>query len=155
VGELSETTRRRIAAALLALGALIALLAILDAGPFEDEPTEEERVAETVGALYGAAADSDFEAYCGLLTPAARDEVRASAARLVEQGDVLRCEEILDTIAKDALKGLELKIRDVSVSGNRARVEANLRRPDVKGVEARTVLLERGESGEWLVADPG
>lgn len=155
MGELSDVTRRRIAAVLLIVVIAVAALAITDTGPFDDPPTEEERVVEVVESLYGAAAEGDFAGYCDRLTPRARDVIRANAARLVEAGDVLRCEDILDVAGKDAFAGIDIRIRDVSVSGNRARVEANLKRPKTPGIEPRTILLERGEAGEWKVSDPG
>jgi hypothetical protein len=42
----------------------------------------------------------------------------------------------------------------VSVSGLRARVEANVRREGVPGLESRTMFLDE-EDGEWRVSDPG
>lgn len=155
MGELSDITRRRIAAVLLVVSIAVAALAITDTGPFSDPPTEEERAADAVEGLFTAAAEGDFTGYCDRLTPRARDVIRANAARLVEQGDVLKCEEILRTAAKDAFAGVDIRIRQVSVSGNRARVEANLKRPDTPGIEPRTILLERDEAGEWRVSDPG
>ena len=155
MGELSDITRRRIAALVLVLGVVIGALAITDTWIFEDPPTEEERVADAVESLFAAAAEGEFEAYCDRLTPQARDVIRANAARLVEQGDVLRCDEILAAAGKEAFAGVSIKIRDVSVSGNRARVEANLKRPDTPGAEPRTVLLELDDAGAWRVSDPG
>lgn len=155
MGELSDVTRRRIAAVLLVAVIVVAALAITNTGPFDDPPTEEERVAAVVEDLYEAAAAGDFPAYCERLTPRARDVIRANAARLVEAGDVLRCEDILEVAGKKAFAGVEIRIRDVSVSGNRARVEANLKRPDTPGIEPRTILLERDEGSEWRVSDPG
>jgi hypothetical protein len=155
VGELSDVTRRRIAAVLLVVGIVLVALAATDTGPlFDDPPTEEERVAGTVEELFDAAADGDFRDYCELLTPLARNEIRANAARLVEQGDVLSCDEIMKVAGK-AFKGVELRVRDVSVSGNRARVEANLKRADQAGLEPRTILLELDGAGDWRVSDPG
>ena len=154
--ELSDITRRRIAAVCLVVGIVLAALAITDTGPlFDDPPTEEERVAATVEGLFSAAAAGEFADYCGLLTARARDVIRANAARLVEQGDVLRCDDILGVAGKEAFAGLSVSIREVSVSGNRARVEANVKRPGAPGVEPRTILLERTEAGEWRVSDPG
>lgn len=154
MGSLSEVSRRRIAALILVAGIVMAVLAITDTGPFEDPPTEEERVSATVSMLYGAASDGDFKAYCSLLTPSARRAIRAQAARLLAQAGDLRCAQILGA-AGDAFAGLRLQIRHVSVSGNRARVEANVRLRGVRYPEARTVMLEQGKAGEWVVSDPG
>ena len=155
MGQLSDVTRRRIAALLLVAGVLIAVLALTDTGPFDDPPTSEEVVADTVSDLYRAAADGDFETYCSLLTARARELVRINAARLAEEGESLGgCPEILG-LAEELFAGGSLRIREVSVSGNRARVEANLRLPDTPGVQPRTVYLERNAAGEWRVYDPG
>jgi hypothetical protein len=151
---LSEVTRRRIAALLLVVGAVVGILAIFDVGPFSDPPTPEEEVRATVERLYAAASEGDFETYCGLLTERARELVRVNAARLAQGKDVGGCREILE-LAGSTLLGGELRIREVSVSGNRARVEANLRLPEVKGMEARTILLELDDAGEWRVSEPG
>ncbi|HEY8466404.1 MAG TPA: hypothetical protein VIL04_06355 [Solirubrobacterales bacterium] len=152
--QLSEVTRRRIAAVLLVAGVVVGALAILDVGPFSDPPTPEEEVRATVERLYDAASAGDFETYCGLLTERARELVRVNAARLAQGRDLGGCQQILERLGSSLLGG-ELRIREVSVSGNRARVEANLRLPEVKGAEARTILLELDEQGEWRVSEPG
>jgi Domain of unknown function (DUF4878) len=155
VGYLSDIARRRIAAVLLIAGVAVAALAITDTGPlFDDPPTEEERAQDAVEAFYAAAAEGDFATYCELLTPAARDQVRANAARLLEEAGQLKCEEILE-VAKEEFAGVTVRIRDVSVSGAQARVEANVKRGDTPGVESRTVLLEQSEAGAWRISDPG
>ncbi len=155
MGGLSDIARRRIAAVLLILGIALAALAITDTGPlFDDPPTEEERVQEVVERFYAAAAAGDFASYCTLLTSAARDRVRANAARLLEEAGRLKCEEIL-AVAAEEFAGTTVRIREVSVSGVQARVEANVRVPDTPGVQARTMFLDRDESGQWRIADPG
>jgi hypothetical protein len=154
VGYLSDITRRRIAAILLVAGIALAVLAITDTWPFADPPTEEERAQDAVEELYAAAADGDFATYCELLTPAARDRVRVNAARLLEEAGQLKCEEIL-AVAKEEFAGLSVKIRDVSVSGAQARVEADVKLRDTPGVDSRTMFLEQDNSGTWRVSDPG
>ena len=151
---LTDIARRRIAAGLLIAGIAVAVLAIGDAGPFEDPPTPEDRVQETVEDFYAAAAAGDFETYCTLLTPGARDRVRANAARLLEEAGRLSCGEIL-SVAKESFAGVSAKIREVSVSGIRARVEANVKTPGTPGVESRTMFLDQEQSGDWRVSDPG
>ena len=47
---MSDVVRRRVAAALLVLGALVAVLAITDTGPFSDPPTTEDEVRAAVEA---------------------------------------------------------------------------------------------------------
>lgn len=150
---LSDIARRRIAALLLVAGIVVALLAINDIGPFEDPPTPEDRVAETVEEFYAAAAEGDFATYCGLLTPGARDRVRANAARLLEEAGRLSCQEIL-SVAEESFAGVTAKIREVSVSGIQARVEANVKTPGTPGVESRTMFLDQ-VNGAWRVSDPG
>jgi hypothetical protein len=155
VGYLSDIARRRIAALLLIAGVAVAALAITDTGPlFDDPPTEEERAQDAVEAFYAAAAEGDFATYCELLTPAARDQVRVNAARLLEEAGQLKCEEIL-AVAEEEFAGVTVRIRDVSVVGIQARVEANVKLPDMPGVDSRTMFLERDESGRWRVSDPG
>ena len=156
MGYLSDVARRRIAALLLLAGIVVAVFAATDTGPlFDNPPTEEARVQETVEMFFGAAAEGDFEGYCALLTETARNLVRASAARLVQEGGRLSCAEIL-SIGEEAFAGATVRIREVSVSGNRARVEANLKRPGTPGVEPRTLILEQEQlGGEWRFADAG
>jgi hypothetical protein len=153
VGYLSDIARRRIAALLLLAGIIVAALAIADLGPFENPPTPEDRVEQTVEEFYAAAAEGDFARYCNLLTAGARDRVRANAARLLEEAGKLSCQEIL-SVAEESFAGVTAKIREVSVSGIRARVEANVRTPGVPGIESRTMFLDQ-EDGVWRVSDPG
>ena len=77
-----------------------------------------------------------------------------NAARLLEEAGRLKCEEIL-AVAKDEFAGVSVRIRDVSVSGGQARVEANVKLADTPGVESRTMFLERDDTGQWRVSDPG
>lgn len=154
MGYLSDIARRRIAALLLIAGLVIAVLAITDVGPFENPPTEEDRVQETVEEFYAAAAEGDFARYCNLLTAGARDQLRANAARLIEEAGKLSCQEILSAAPEETFAGITAKIREVSVSGIRARVEANVRRAEIPGVESRTMFLDQ-EDGVWRVSDPG
>ena len=141
---------------LLIAGIAVAVLAITDTGPFDDPPTETELVEATVVKFYDAAAEGDFDAYCALLTNRARDLIQANAARLAAAagGDLGKCPDIV-ALAEEAFKGGELKIRQVSVSGNRARVEANYRVEGKPGVQAKTIYLELNEQDEWRVSDPG
>ena len=154
MGYLSDIARRRIAALLLIAGVVLAVLALTDTWPFDDPPTEEELAQTVVEDYYAAAAEGDFAAYCSLLTPAARDRVRANAARLIEEAGRLKCEEIV-AVAEEELAGISVRIREVSVSGIQARVEANVKRAEVPGVESRTIFLERNDAGEWRISDPG
>ena len=154
MGYLSDIARRRIAAVLLVAGIAVAVLAITDTWPFDDPPTPEERVQQVVEDFYAAAGDGDFVTYCALLTPAARDGVRVNAARLLEEAGQLKCHEILEAGA-EAFVGETARIRDVSVSGIQARVEANVKDENQPGIESRTMFLEQNEAGVWRVSDPG
>jgi hypothetical protein len=89
-----------------------------------------------------------------LLTAGARDQLRANAARLIEEAGRLSCQEILSAAPEETFAGITAKIREVSVSGIRARVEANVRREGVPGLESRTMFLDQ-EDGVWRVSDPG
>ncbi len=153
MGYLSDIARRRIAAVILTVSAVLAIAAIADLGPFGDPPSEEERVTETVERLFAAAGAAEFDSYCDLLTDAARTTVEENAARLLGNENQLACPEVLAAVP-EAFAGLQARIREVSVSGPRARVEANVRTDSTSGAEARTVMLEQGADGAWRVSDP-
>ena len=154
MGYLSDIARRRIAALLLGAVVVVVALAAADVGPFSNPPTQEDRVQATVEEFYAAAAEGDFATYCALLTPGARDRVRANAARLLEEAGRLSCDEIL-SVAEESFAGITARIREVSVSGIRARVEANVKVPGTPGVESRTMFLDQADDGSWRVSDPG
>jgi hypothetical protein len=149
---MSDVARRRLAALLLAAGIAVAALAIADVGPFEDPPTEEEKVTTAVERFFGAAADGDASTFCSLLTGEARQTLRVNTAQRLQINDLPKCEQILEALA-EAFAGSEFVVRQVSVSGNRARVEARYKLADA-GAEPRTVLMLM-EEGEWKVSDPG
>ena len=106
MGYLSEVARRRIAAGLLALGALVVVLALTDKGPFSDPPTEEEKVVSVIEDFYGAASGGDFKTYCALLTKAGPDRIQANAARLIGNTDVGGCQGILEKFGKPLEDGM-------------------------------------------------
>ena len=149
---MSDVTRRRIAALLLVIGIAIAALAIADVGPFEDPPTQEERVQATVEKFFGAAANGDSKTFCALLSDEARDELRISTAQRLQVNELPECEKILDALAA-AFKNSEMTVRRVTVSGTRARVEGRYRAGD-RPAQPRTVELVEVD-GEWRVSDPG
>jgi hypothetical protein len=148
----SDALRRRIAAALLVAGVVVAVLAIEDVGPFSDPETEEERVQATVEEFFGAAAEGDSKTFCRLLTSDAREALRVSTAQRLRSDELPECTRILDVLAP-AFADSELGVRFVSVSGNRARVEARYRLAG-SGAQPRTILL-LSEDGEWRISDPG
>ena len=156
LGYLDEYTRRRVAAVLLVIGIVIAALAIADVGPFSEPPTEEERAADAVEEFFAAATDGDFETFCGLLTKEARAAIELRGAALAAQTDkeLKGCKEVLGTLVGKQFEGSELKITLSNVSGNRARVETELKLKGEPGRQQRSVLLQEID-GEWLIYDPG
>ena len=155
MGYLSDVARRRIAAVILIMGIVLAVLAITDSAFFEDPPTESEKVAAAVIGFFDAAAEGDFDRDCELLTKEAQDTMRQAAARLVEATDErLRCTEILEAVLGDSFAGVTVRIRSVSISGNRARAEAVLK-PEGEPSSFRTILLEQDDGSGWLISDFG
>jgi hypothetical protein len=130
----------------------VAVLAIRDIGPFEDPVTEEERARETVERFFAAASTGDSRTFCDLLTGDAREQLRVSTAQRLQVDELPECTRILDVLAP-AFADSQVSVRFVSVSGNRARVEARYRLAE-GAAEPRTVLLLL-EDGEWRVSDPG
>jgi len=154
LGYLDPYTRRRVAAVLLVVCVVIAALAIWDVGPFSDPPTEAERAQETVEEFFDAAADGDFKTFCSLLTNSAQKAIEVRAGSIAAEEGLKTCPEILEVLVGDQLKGSELTITLSNVSGDRARVETELRPQGKGGREQRSVLLQEVE-GEWLIYDPG
>lgn len=154
MGVLDPVTRRRIAALLLVIGVVVTVLAIGNIGPFSDPPTEEQRAEAAVLSFFGAASDGDFKTFCDLLTKDARAGIEARAAGIAAQEGLKGCQEILTVLAKRQFAGSEAAVTTVSISGPRARVEANLKLEGERGHEQRTVLLDQVD-GEWVVSDPG
>jgi ketosteroid isomerase-like protein len=148
---MSEVARRRIAALLLVVVAVVAALAIVDLGPFDDPPTPEEEVSSAVEDFFGAAADGDFDTFCALLTDQARAQLRSNAAQLL--GEEQPCPKAFEAGLGEALKGATVDVREVSISGPLARVEARFKRPE-ETAQLRTIMLQ-DEDGQWLVSDPG
>jgi hypothetical protein len=150
---MSDVARRRIAVLLLVATGVVVALAIADLGPFADPPTTEDRAVAAVDDFFDAASEGDFQAFCRLLTPHARATLRRNAAGLAGEDEALGCARILEATAGDAFEGAGHSVRDVSVSGPRARVEARFRPRDAQP-ELRTVYLIEID-GEWRVDDPG
>lgn len=154
MGYLDPYTRRRVAAVLLVVGVIVAGLAIADVGPFSDPPTEEERAADAVEEFFTSAAEGDFKTFCGLLTEPARAAIKQRAGALAAEQGLEGCPEILRAFAGKEFQGSELKVVSSSVSGDRARVETELRLSGRGGSEQRSILLQLYK-GEWLIYDPG
>ena len=75
-----------------------------------------------------------------------------STAQRLQADEPPACTKILDVLAP-VFKDSEISVRYVSVSGNRARVEARYKLAGA-GAQPRTVLL-LSEDGEWRISDPG
>jgi hypothetical protein len=149
---MSEIARRRIAALLLIAGVIVAVLALADIGPFEDPPTEEERVREAVDEFFAAAAAGDGETFCALLTRDARRSLELNTAQQLRLDEPPKCPDVL-TLLGPVFEGSSIDVRLVSVSGPQARAETRFKLKDA-GAQPRTVLLV-DQDGEWLVSDPG
>ena len=155
MGYLSDVARRRIAAVILVVGIVLAVLAITDTAFFEDPPTESEKVSAAVTGFFDAASAQDFEDACELLTKQAQEVLRQSAARALETDQRLRCDAILKTVLGNSFAEVSMRVRSVSISGNRARAEAALK-SEGEPASFRTILLEQEEEGSgWLISDFG
>jgi hypothetical protein len=151
MGYLDERTRRRVAAVLLVIGALVAGLAIADVGPFSDPPTQEELAEDTVDEFFAAAAEGDFDTVCDLLTKSARQGIEVRFGAIAAEEELGDCAQILDEVIGKQLAGSELGIAFSNVSGEAARVEAELKIKGEPGREQRSVLLELVGS-DWLIS---
>jgi hypothetical protein len=154
LGYLDEHTRRRVAAVLLVIGVVVAALAIADLGPFSNPPTEEELAEGTVEEFFAAAADGDFETFCELLTKPARQGIEVRAGAIAAEEGLNGCAEVLTTLVGKQLADSQVTITFSNVSGDRARVETEIKIQGEAGREQRSVLLEL-TGGEWLIYDPG
>jgi hypothetical protein len=148
---MSDITRRRLAALLLIAAIAVGALAIADVGPFEDPPTEEERVQEVVEHFFAAASTGDAKGFCRALTPDARRDLEVNTAQQLRLDEAPSCVDVL-TLLRTIFEGSTARINDVSVSGPQARVEVQLKLKGA-GAEPRTVLLVE-EDDEWRVSDP-
>lgn len=148
---MSDVARRRIAALLLIAGIAVAVLAIADAGPFDDPPTEEERVEAVVEDYFASAVDGEGKKFCALMTREARRTLEVNTAQQLRLDEPPNCVDVL-TLLNAVFDGSSVAVNHVSVSGPQARVEVQLKLKGA-GAEPRTVLLAE-EKGEWLVTDP-
>jgi hypothetical protein len=142
VGYLSETARRRIAALLLAVGAVVAVLALADVGPFDDPPTQEERANAALSEFFVAAQAEQYRRVCASLTPERRLLIQQAGARIATQQGLSGCAEIFAEVFGDNLGKLKIvSIADTRVSGNRAAIDAELKVPGAKRPESRTIEM--------------
>ncbi len=153
MGYLSDVARRRIAALLLLAAIVVGALAIANVGPFSDPPTQEERAQATVERFFAAARSKDFKAVCDQLTNQEQRTVEQRAGAIAAQQGLKGCADILEALLGDQLASSRIeKFDQVSVSGNQARIEAELRTPGSKHARPTTfqLFLVRGE---WRIAD--
>jgi hypothetical protein len=155
MGYLSEVARRRIAAMLLVASAVVVALAIADVGPFSDPPTQEERAQDTVERFFDAVRGKDFDVACDELTLAARRTVAQQAGRLVAASGAKGCDEILRVFLGGRPGQTRIaRFTDVSVSGNKARIEAELQGSGSSQTRPTTIqLFEVGDN--WKISDFG
>ena len=155
MGNLSEATRRRIAALILLAGMAIAALAIADVGPFSNPPSEAQRAQDSVEGFFSAAQHRDFKAACDQLTAEEQRSIEQRAGSIAAQEGLKGCDEILKAFLGDELAGTKItKVSDVRVSGNQAVVDANMSSPGANGTRSTTFHLFLIE-GEWKIADFG
>jgi hypothetical protein len=155
MGNLSESTQRRIAALILIVGILIGALAIANLGPFSDPPSQAERAQSAVEEFFASAQDRDFASACAQLTREEQQVIEQRAGSVAAEKGVKGCDQILKAFLGDQLAGTKItKIGDVRVSGNQAVVDANLSSPGVKGTQSSTFHLFLIED-QWKISDFG
>lgn len=130
------------APALLAALAVAALLAGCGGGSGDPD---KERVRAVVTAFVNSANERDFGAVCSLLT----QEARKAEVGVAKAG---KCAEALaGTAGLEEPGDVEVDVRDVRISGDRAAVEVRVRNPDEETTE-QSLQLVRAEDG-WLISE--
>jgi hypothetical protein len=155
MGNLSEATRRRIAALILLAGIAVAALAIADVGPFSNPPSEAQRARSAVQGFFAAAERRDFRTACDQLTREEQRTIEQRAGTIAAQEGLKGCDQILKAFLGNQLAGTKItKVSDVRVSGNQAVVDAKVSSPGEKGARSTTfhLFLIRDE---WKIADFG
>lgn len=155
MGNLSEAARRRIAALILLAGIAVAALAIADAGPFSNPPSQAQRAQDAVEGFFVAAEHRDFKTACDQLTEEEQRTIEQRAGSIAAREGLKGCDEILKAFLGDQLAGTKItKIADVRVSGNQAVVDASLSSPGDRGTRSTTfhLFLVRDE---WKISDFG
>lgn len=137
-GYLDQTQRRRVATLLLLAGVVLGALALADIWPFDDPPTDEERVEAAVEDLFEAVGEGDFKSACGQLA------VRPPG-----------CAKALEERAGKGFRKAEAKVTDVRVSLDRAVAEVEISSPGRKEPQVRSLEVERQRDGEWRISDLG
>jgi hypothetical protein len=155
VGNLSEATRRRIAAVILIAGIAVAVLAITDVGPFSNPPTEAERAQSAVEQFFTAAQDHDFKSACSQLTVDEQRTIEQRAASVASREGLQGCDEILKGFLGEQLAGTQItKVIDVRVSGNQAVMDANIHTPGSSGTRSATFHMFL-INDQWKINDFG
>src|SRR3954453_7401606 len=95
MGNLSEATRRRIAALILCAGIAVGALAIFDVGPFSNPPTEAQRAQDAVEGFFAATQDKDFKAACERLTASEQRTIEQRAGSIAAREGLSGCDQIL------------------------------------------------------------
>jgi len=155
MGNLSETARRRIAAAILLAGIVVAALAIADVGPFSNPPSQAQRVQDAVEGFFSAAQQRDFKTACDQLTQQEQRTIEQRAGSIAAREGLKGCDEILKAFLGDQLAATKItKVADVRVSGNQAVMDAGLSSPGEGGTQSSTfhLFLIRDE---WKISDFG
>jgi ketosteroid isomerase-like protein len=135
---------------LLALGAVVAALAIANVGPFSNPPTEADRARAALEEFFAAAQRKDYKAVCKLLTGPERTQVEIRAAAIA--GNSTGCAAVLDSPLGLALARTKVQIDDVRVSGNLAAIDAKLRTPGAGRPQFRTYKLQE-LGGTWRISE--
>jgi hypothetical protein len=150
VGYLDPVIRRRIAAVVLVVGAVVAALAVTNVGPFANPPTEADRARAALEDFFAATKRKDFKEACAILTPNERSQIEIRAAAVA--GNRTGCSRVLDSPLGLALARTRIEVQDVRVSGNLAAIDAQLRSPGTKAPQFRTYKLE--ELGQrWRISE--
>ena len=152
MGYLSEVARRRIAAALLLIGIVIAVLAIFDLGPFSDPPTEAERAQAVVERFFDAGQAKDYRTACDQLTHDAQRTMEQRAGATASQKGLKGCDQILALFLSNLRLG---KVIDARVSGNQAVVDAVIQQTGASGGGKETTISLFDIDGDWKIANFG
>lgn len=137
---------------LLVAGAIVALLALGNVGPFSDPPTEEDRARAALQEFFDAAHRKDFGKVCDLLTASQRKPIESAGKKAT--GKKVACADLVKASEGGALAHTELTVIDVRVSASLAAIDTKLKIEGRPGTELRTFKLEQAK-GRWLVSDLG
>ena len=152
MGYLDPFVRRRIAAVLLVAGAIVALLALGNVGPFSDPPSEADRARAALQEFFDAAHRKDFTKVCDLITPAQRKTIEKAGKRAT--GKNVACADLVGAVGGGALARTDLEVLDVRVSATLAAIDTKLRIEGRPGAELRTFQLQEVDD-RWLISDLG